>query len=149
MTKVTRLQCRGNGFLLLRVDNHKVSHDIPVRDYVEVSPGRHTLLLMPGHKLFEGYIFWIWDVYTYEEGPQFALSLDVKPNAWYHFSTYEVEERAVTETVTQSPGWEKQMYKSLWKRTKASNVRFAPFEVLEIIDGKATTVATTADFHRL
>lgn len=150
MTKVARLQCRGNGFLLLRVDKHKVSHENPLLDYVEVSPGRHTLLLMPGHKLFEANnCLFFFTEYTYEEGPQFALSLDVKPNAWYHFCTYEVEEGAVTESVTQSPGWEKQMYKSWWRRTKARNVRFAPFEVLEIIDGKATTVATTVDFHRL
>lgn len=129
MTNVARLQCSGNGFILLSVDGNRVTST----DYVEVLPGRHTLLLIPRSIHLSTDYHYNYKVHTFLVAKnQFLLSLDAKPCAWYHFCTYrdEIEASGTWESITQS----------------SIRTHFAPFEVIEINDGKERTVATPVDF---
>lgn len=138
MTKVVRLQRSGNGFILLSVDKCRVHSKQPFSDYVEVLPGRHTLLLIPGHERIDGSSSSTVSRRNRDEG--FLLSLDVKPNAWYHFCTYVTEVVEGTETTTKTQSG------NILTTVRSRRVGLAPFEVLEILDGKTKTVATEADF---
>ncbi len=129
MTKVARLQCSGNGFILLSVDGNRVTSN----DYVEVLPGRHTLLLIPRSLYINTEYHSDYNIKHYLGAKnQYLLSLDAKPCAWYHFCTYwdEIEATGTWESIT----------------TSSIRPRLAPFEVIEISDGKERTVATDVNF---
>ncbi len=138
MKDVARLQCRGNGFILWKVDGKSVAQVEHVSDYVEVLPGRHVLVLMPGRELFDGSRGTIKAEWSEE---LYGLALDAKPNAWYHFCTYVIDEEQGKETVEYE-------YDRVTTR-RSVLIRRAPFKVLEMTDGELKTVATDASFVRL
>ena len=125
MAEVARLQRAGDGFLLLYVDGEMAPVDNLI-DYVEVVPGFKRLILAPGSDR----------MFSYEMAEQsYTLVLDTKPGAWYIFRTRILEEGTKMEPVVHGT----------MRKTKRQ-VTLAPFEVIEILNGASTTVATTHDF---